>query len=51
MTLAELRDRAEVRRVEPDDAHEVDALPAGAMIVFAIVVIYACTFAVATAWA
>ncbi len=29
MTLAELRDRAEVRRVETDDAHEVDAFPAG----------------------
>jgi hypothetical protein len=29
MTLAKLRDRAEIRRVETDDAHEVDVLPAG----------------------
>src|SRR6201998_3360947 len=27
MTLAELRDRAEIRGVETDDAHEVDAFP------------------------
>jgi len=29
MTLAELRDRAEIRRIETDDAHEVDAFPTG----------------------
>ena len=29
MTLAEIRDRTEIRRVEADDAHEVDAFPTG----------------------